>query len=210
MTAPLTKRQRSVYEFIESYIHEKGFGPTVREIAEAVNLSSPSTVHVHLKTLEEKGYIVRDPLKSRSIALSHTDDVDLSFGSEGFDNTLSLPLVGNVAAGEPILAEQNIETIMTLPTELVGDAASFILSVHGDSMIEIGINDGDYVVVKQQNVARNGEIVVALIEDGATVKRFYKEADHIRLQPENSSLDPIIVKECTIVGKVVAVLRKVY
>ena len=145
MTAPLTKRQRSVYEFIESYIHEKGFGPTVREIAEAV-----------------------------------------------------------------ILAEQNIETIMTLPTELVGDAASFILSVHGDSMIEIGINDGDYVVVKQQNVARNGEIVVALIEDGATVKRFYKEADHIRLQPENSSLDPIIVKECTIVGKVVAVLRKVY
>lgn len=210
MTAPLTKRQRSVYEFIESYIHEKGFGPTVREIAEAVNLSSPSTVHVHLKTLEEKGYIVRDSLKSRSIALPHTDDVDLSFGSEGFDNTLSLPLVGNVAAGEPILAEQNIETIMTLPTELVGDAASFILSVHGDSMIEIGINDGDYVVVKQQNVARNGEIVVALIEDGATVKRFYKEADHIRLQPENSSLDPIIVKECTIVGKVVAVLRKVY
>lgn len=210
MTAPLTKRQRSVYEFIESYIHEKGFGPTVREIAEAVNLSSPSTVHVHLKTLEEKGYIVRDLLKSRSIALPHTDDVDLSFGSEGFDNTLSLPLVGNVAAGEPILAEQNIETIMTLPTELVGDAASFILSVHGDSMIEIGINDGDYVVVKQQNVARNGEIVVALIEDGATVKRFYKEADHIRLQPENSSLDPIIVKECTIVGKVVAVLRKVY
>lgn len=210
MTAPLTKRQRSVYEFIESYIHEKGFGPTVREIAEAVNLSSPSTVHVHLKTLEEKGYIVRDPLKSRSIALPHTGDVDLSFGSEGFDNTLSLPLVGNVAAGEPILAEQNIETIMTLPTELVGDAASFILSVHGDSMIEIGINDGDYVVVKQQNVARNGEIVVALIEDGATVKRFYKEADHIRLQPENSSLDPIIVKECTIVGKVVAVLRKVY
>lgn len=210
MTAPLTKRQRSVYEFIESYIHEKGFGPTVREIAEAVNLSSPSTVHVHLKTLEEKGYIVRDPLKSRSIALPHTDDVDLSFGSEGFDNTLSLPLVGNVAAGEPILAEQNIETTMTLPTELVGDAASFILSVHGDSMIEIGINDGDYVVVKQQNVARNGEIVVALIEDGATVKRFCKEANHIRLQPENSSLDPIIVKECTIVGKVVAVLRKVY
>ena len=210
MTAPLTKRQRSVYEFIESYIHEKGFGPTVREIAEAVNLSSPSTVHVHLKTLEEKGYIVRDPLKSRSIGLPHTDDVDLSFGSEGFDNTLSLPLVGNVAAGEPILAEPNIETIMTLPTELVGDAASFILSVHGDSMIEIGINDGDYVVVKQQNVARNGEIFVSLIEDGATVKRFYKEADHIRLQPENSSLDPIIVKECTIVGKVVAVLRKVY
>ncbi len=209
MTAPLTKRQRSVYEFIESYIHEKGFGPTVREIAEAVNLSSPSTVHVHLKTLEEKGYIVRDPLKSRSIALPHSDESELSYGSEGFENALSLPLVGNVAAGEPILAEQNIETTMTLPTELVGDSASFILS-HGDSMIEIGINDGDYVVVKQQNVAHNGEIVVALIDDGATVKRFYKEKDHIRLQPENSSMEPIITKDCAIVGKVVAVLRKVY
>lgn len=210
MAAPLTKRQRSVYDFIESYIHEKGFGPTVREIAEAVNLSSPSTVHVHLKTLEEKGYIVRDPLKSRSIALSHSEESDMSYGSDAFDNTLSLPLVGNVAAGEPILAEQNIETTMTLPTELVGDAASFILAVHGDSMIEIGINDGDYVVVKQQNVANNGEIVVALIEDGATVKRFYKEEDHIRLQPENSSMEPIITRDCAIVGKVVTVLRKVY
>lgn len=210
MDAPLTKRQRCVYEFIESYIHEKGFGPTVREIAEAVNLSSPSTVHVHLKTLEEKGYIVRDPLKSRSIALAHSDESLLSYGSDAYENTLSLPLVGNVAAGGPILAEQNIETTMTLPTELVGDSASFILSVHGDSMIEVGINDGDYVVVKQQNVANNGEIVVALIEDGATVKRFYKEADHIRLQPENSSMEPIITKDCAIVGKVVAVLRKVY
>lgn len=210
MDAPLTKRQRCVYEFIESYIHEKGFGPTVREIAEAVNLSSPSTVHVHLKTLEEKGYIVRDPLKSRSIALAHSDESLLSYGSDAYENTLSLPLVGNVAAGEPILAEQNIENTMTLPTELVGDSASFILSVHGDSMIEVGINDGDYVVVKQQNVANNGEIVVALIEDGATVKRFYKEADHIRLQPENSSMEPIITKDCAIVGKVVAVLRKVY
>lgn len=210
MEAPLTKRQRSVYEFIESYIQEKGFGPTVREIAEAVHLSSPSTVHVHLKTLEEKGYIERDPLKSRSISLPHSAVSSISFGAEGSDNTLSLPLVGNVAAGEPILAEQNIESTMTLPTELVGDAASFILSVHGDSMIEAGINDGDYVVVKQQNVARNGEIVVALIDDGATVKRFYKEADHIRLQPENSRLEPIITRHCAIVGKVVAVLRKVY
>ena len=160
MAAPLTKRQRSVYEFIESYIHEKGFGPTVREIAEAVNLSSPSTVHVHLKTLEEKGYIVRDPLKSRSIALPHHDSEDLAFGSDSFDKALSLPLVGNVAAGEPILAEQNIETTMVLPTEIVGDSASFILAVHGESMIEAGINDGDYVVVKQQQVANNGEIVV--------------------------------------------------
>ncbi len=210
MAATLTKRQQRVYDFIESYINEKGFGPTVREIAEAVNLSSPSTVHVHLKTLEEKGYIVRDPLKSRSIALPHRENADQSFGSVGSVNTLSLPLVGNVAAGEPILAEQNIESTMVLPTEIVGDAASFILAVHGESMIEAGINDGDYVVVKEQDVARNGEIVVALIEDGATVKRFYKEADHIRLQPENSSMEPIITRDCAIVGKVVAVLRKVY
>lgn len=205
----LTKRQQQIYDFIESYIDQKGFGPTVREICEAVNLSSPSTVHVHLRTLEEKCYIVRDSLKSRSIALPHKED-HAAHGSAGYENIVSLPVVGRVAAGEPILAEQNIENTLTLPTELVGDSASFILSVRGDSMIEAGINDGDYVVVKEQQVARNGEIVVALIEDGATVKRFYKENDHIRLQPENSSMEPILVKDCAIVGKVVAVMRKVY
>lgn len=210
MSKPLTSRQRSVYEFIESYIDQKGYGPTVREIAEAVNLSSPSTVHVHLKTLEEKGYIVRDPMKSRSISLPNKHESAETYGSEGSDSNLKLPLVGNVAAGEPILAEQNVEATMSLPTELVGDSASFILSVHGESMIEAGINDGDYVVVKEQQVARNGEIVVALIEDGATVKRFYREKDHIRLQPENSTMEPIITRDCAIVGKVVAVLRKVY
>lgn len=210
MSKPLTTRQKSVYEFIESYILQKGYGPTVREIAEAVHLSSPSTVHVHLKTLEEKGYIVRDPLKSRSIALLGKHEQEEAFGSTGSSNTLSLPLVGNVAAGEPILAEHNVETTLQLPTEIVGDSASFILAVHGESMIEAGINDGDYVVVKEQQVARNGEIIVALIDDGATVKRFFKEKDHIRLQPENSTMDPIITRDCAIVGKVVAVLRKVY
>lgn len=205
----LTKRQRQIYDYIEAYIDQKGFGPTVREICEAVNLSSPSTVHVHLRTLEEKGFIVRDSLKSRSIALPHKEEHH-AHGSAGYENIVSLPVVGRVAAGEPILAEQNIENTLTLPTELVGDSASFILSVRGDSMIEVGINDGDYVVVKEQQVARNGEIVVALIEDGATVKRFFKEQDHIRLQPENSSMEPIIVKDCAIVGKVVAVMRKVY
>ena len=210
MAEKLTKRQQQVYNYIEGYISEKGFGPTVREIAEALNLSSPSTVHVHLKSLEEKGCIVRDKLKSRSIALPQVHEPEPAFGAEAFSNTLTLPLVGNVAAGEPILAEQNIEETMVLPTELVGDSASFILSVHGDSMIEVGINDGDYVVVKQQQVARNGEIIVALVEDGATVKRFYKEKDHIRLQPENSLMEPIIVSDCAIVGKVVAVLRRVY
>ena len=210
MSKPLTTRQKSVYEFIESYILQKGYGPTVREIAEAVHLSSPSTVHVHLKTLEEKGYIVRDSLKSRSIALPGKHEQEEAFGSTGSSNTLSLPLVGNVAAGEPILAEHNVETTLQLPTEIVGDSASLILAVHGESMIEAGINDGDYVVVKEQQVARNGEIIVALIDDGATVKRFFKEKDHIRLQPENSTMEPIITRDCAIVGKVVAVLRKVY
>ena len=210
MSEPLTKRQQQVYDFIETYVNHKGFGPTVREICEAVNLSSPSTVHVHLKALEQKGYIVRDKLKSRSIALANRTVHDDSYGSVSFENSLTLPLVGNVAAGQPIFAEENITDTMTLPTELVGDSASFILSVHGESMIEAGINDGDYVVVRQQHTANNGEIIVALIEDGATVKRFYKDNDHIRLQPENSSMEPIITNDCAIVGKVVAVLRKVY
>lgn len=210
MTEALTKRQQQVYDYIESYVHQRGFGPTVREICEAVNLSSPSTVHVHLKALEQKGYIVRDKLKSRSIALANRNSKDETFGSVSFESSLTLPLVGNVAAGEPLLAEENITDTMTLPTELVGDSASFILSVHGESMIEAGINDGDYVVVRQQQTAHNGEIIVALLEDGATVKRFYKEQDHIRLQPENSSMEPIITTDCAIVGKVVAVLRKVY
>lgn len=224
MAEKLSKRQQEVYDYIKSYIEKKDFGPTVREIAEALNLSSPSTVHVHLKNLEEKGYITRDSLKSRSIALTNHPTVP-AFGSSGtresysaplpasehaFSNTLALPLVGRVAAGEPILAEENIEDTIVLPTELVGDNASFILSVHGNSMIEAGINDGDWIVVKQQQTANNGEIIVALLEDGATVKRFYKESDHIRLQPENSSLEPIIVRECAIVGKVVAVMRRVY
>lgn len=209
MEKPLTKRQQQVLEYIERYIAEKGYGPTVREIGEAVNLSSPSTVHVHLKTLEDKGFIVRDPLKSRSISLPHKDE-PLSFGEGAFSNTLTLPLVGNVAAGEPLFAEENITDTMVLPTDIVGDSASFILQVHGESMIEAGINDGDYVVVKQQQSAYNGEIIVALLEDGATVKRFYKEQDFIRLQPENSSMDPIITRDCSIVGKVVAVLRRVY
>lgn len=209
MGSELTKRQQQVYDYIEQYIEAKGFGPTVREICEAVGLSSPSTVHVHLKTLEEKGFIVRDSLKSRSIALPHKEESE-GLGAQAFERTVTLPLVGQVAAGEPILAEQNIEDTLTLPTELVGDSASFLLTVHGESMIEAGINDGDWIVIKQQKTAHNGEIVVALIEDGATVKRFYKESDHIRLQPENSSMEPIIVSNCAIVGKVVAVLRKVY
>ena len=183
----------------------------MREICQSLGLSSPSTVHVHLKALEEKGLIKRDPLKSRSITLTHPHDeasVIENVIAPSFGRAVEVPLVGNVAAGSPILAEENITDTMTLPTDIVGDAPSFMLSVRGDSMIEAGINDGDYVVVKEQPVANNGDIVVALIDDGATVKRFYREKDHIRLQPENSSMDPIITRDCSIAGKVVAVFRR--
>lgn len=211
MSENVTKRQQAVLECIEECISEKGYGPTVREICQSLGLSSPSTVHVHLKALEEKGLITRDPFKSRSISLNYSLE-DPSFVEEVtqpiFSKIVTVPLVGDVAAGTPILAEQNITDTISLPTDIVGDAPSFILSVHGESMIEAGINDGDYVVVKEQPVANNGDIVVAIIDDGATVKRFYKERDHIRLQPENSSMQPIITTNCSIAGKVVAVFRR--
>lgn len=209
MSQKITKRQQAVLNCIEQCIREKGYGPTVREICTALGLSSPSTVHVHLNALESKGYIKRDPLKSRSIALAYSIDDEVIVDDEpDARNIVDVPLVGDVAAGIPILAEQNITNTISLPTEIVGDAPSFMLSVRGDSMIEVGINDGDYVVVKEQPVANNGDIVVAIVDDGATVKRFYKERDHIRLQPENSSMESIIVKECSIAGKVVAVFRR--
>lgn len=212
MSEKITKRQQAVLDCIESCIREKGYGPTVREVCSALGLHSPSTVHVHLKALEDKGLIKRDPLKSRSISLTYPLDEPSSqedtFAGE-YSNVVSLPLVGDVAAGEPILAEQNITEHLTLPVDIVGDSASFMLSVHGDSMVEIGINDGDYVVVKEQQTANNGDIVVAIVDDGATVKRFFREKDHIRLQPENSSMDPIIVNgDCHIAGKVVALFRR--
>ncbi|MBE6472000.1 MAG: transcriptional repressor LexA [Coriobacteriaceae bacterium] len=212
MAEKLTRKQQAVMDSIERCIRDKGYGPTVREICSDLGLSSPSTVHVHLKTLEQKGYIVRDPLKSRSISLPPERKAELEGLNDvvrpSFSKLVDVPLVGNVAAGEPILAEENITDVITLPTDIVGDAPSFLLSVRGESMIEAGINDGDYVVVKEQPVANNGDIVVAIIEDGATVKRFYKEKDHIRLQPENSSMEPIITTNCSIAGKVVAVFRR--
>lgn len=207
----VTKRQQAVLDSIEKCIREKGYGPTVREVCIDLGLSSPSTVHVHLKALEDKGLITRDPLKSRSIALTYAlkDVVNpASVIEKSFSSVMNLPLVGDVAAGEPIYAEHNITEYLPLPTDIVGDAASFLLEVHGKSMIDIGIMDGDYVVVKEQNVASNGEIVVALIEDEATVKRYFREENHIRLQPENRYMDPIIVDECYIVGKVTAVFRR--
>ena len=215
--AELTKKQRVVLEAIAQAIDEKGYVPAVREICSAIGLSSPSTVQVHLNSLEERGFIHRDAQKSRSITLTAKGREELGIAPEPQPaappddfNLITLPLVGQVAAGVPILAEENIEDTITLPVDIVGDSASFLLSVHGDSMIEAGINDGDYLVVKEQRVANNGDIVVALIDDGATVKRFYREADHIRLQPENSFMEPIITRDCAIVGKVVALFRRVY
>ncbi len=211
MAGKVTKRQQAVLDCIEDCIREKGYGPTVREVCQSLGLSSPSTVHVHLKALEQKGLIKRDPLKSRSIALMHPLEESTPASNSfqpSFSKIVAVPLVGNVAAGSPILAEENITDTLSLPTDIVGDSPSFLLSVRGESMIEAGINDGDYVVVKEQPVADNGDIVVALIDDGATVKRFYREADHIRLQPENSSMDPIITTDCSIAGKVVAVFRR--
>ena len=211
MAEKITKRQQAVLDCIEECIREKGYGPTVREVCQSLGLSSPSTVHVHLQALEDKGLIKRDPLKSRSIALTNSlrDPAEAPTPSlPSFSNMISLPLVGNVAAGIPILAEENITETLMLPVDIVGDSASFLLSVRGDSMIEVGINDGDFVVVKEQPSANNGDIVVALIDDGATVKRFYKEQDRIRLQPENSSMDPIYTTDCSIAGKVVALFRR--
>lgn len=213
MAEKVTKRQQAVLDCIEDCIREKGYGPTVREVCQSLGLSSPSTVHVHLQALEDKGLIKRDPLKSRSIALTYQLEDHSGSGIDDliqptFGNLVNLPLVGDVAAGSPILAEENITDTITLPTEIVGDAAAFLLSVRGDSMIEAGINSGDYVVVKEQPTADNGDIVVAIMDDGATVKRFYKESNHIRLQPENSSMDPIITTDCSIAGKVVAVFRR--
>ncbi len=209
MSTKITKRQQAVLDNIEKHIREKGFGPTVREVCQDLGLSSPSTVHVHLKALEEKGFIKRDPLKSRSISLTYQPEGEPNIIAADFGRVIDVPLVGDVAAGTPILAEENITDTIALPTDIVGDAPSFALSVRGDSMIEAGINDGDYVVVKEQPTADNGEIVVAIIGDGATVKRFYKEKGRIRLQPENSSMEPIFVNECLIAGKVVAVFRRI-
>lgn len=180
MTQKVTKRQQAVLDCIEACIREKGYGPTVREVCQSLGLSSPSTVHVHLKALEDKGFIKRDPLKSRSIALTYPiEEVPspVTAFAAAYSKLVNVPLVGNVAAGSPILAEENITDTITLPTDIVGDAPSFMLSVRGESMIEAGINDGDYVVVKEQPVANNGDIVVAIIDDGATVKRFFREAD---------------------------------
>ncbi|MDO5044507.1 MAG: transcriptional repressor LexA [Coriobacteriia bacterium] len=205
-----TQRQQQIYNYIVSQVKEQGYPPSVREIAQAVGLSSPSTVHTHLATLEKKGYIRRDPSKPRAIVVCHIDgDNQEGHIQEAQSDTsfISLPLLGQVAAGTPILAEQNVEEIVKLPISVVGDKGSFLLKVRGESMIEAGIFDGDYVVVQEAQSADNGDIVVAVIEDEATVKTFYKEATRVRLQPENASMVPIYAVNPHIVGKVTALFR---
>lgn len=197
----ISDKQREILEYIKEEILKKGYPPAVREICEAVHLKSTSSVHSHLETLEKNGYIRRDPTKPRAIEI-----ID-----EGFQmvrhEMANIPMVGTVAAGQPILAQQNITSYFPVPTEYVPNNECFALKVKGDSMINVGIFDGDQIFAECCSTARNGDIVVALVEDSATVKTFYKENGHIRLQPENDSMDPIIVPDCQILGKVFGVMR---
>ena len=197
----ISAKQLEILEYIKSQILERGFPPAVRDICEAVNLKSTSSVHSHLETLEKNGYIKRDPTKPRAIEV-----LDDSFHMIRRE-MVNVPIIGRVAAGEPILAEQNIENYFPIPMEFMPNKQTFMLKVRGESMINAGIFDGDYVLVGEQETADNGEMVVALIEDGATVKTFYMEKDHVRLQPENDTMEPIIVPDCIILGKVIGVFR---
>lgn len=197
----ITPKQQEILDYIKDEILRKGYPPTVREICETVRLKSTSSVHSHLETLEKNGYIRRDPTKPRAIEVC-----DESFQTVRTE-MVSLPVIGNVAAGQPIFAEENIVEYFPVPAEVVPKGESFILNVRGDSMINAGIFNGDRVFVNSCSTAQNGDIVVALIDDSATVKTFYKENGYIRLQPENDTMDPIIVENCQILGKVFGIFR---
>jgi repressor LexA len=204
MYPDLSLRQTNILEFIKDQIRKKGYPPAVREIGEAVGLLSSSTVHGHLQTLEDKGYIRRDPTKPRAIEI-----LDSSSDLQAAKKVVHIPIVGRVTAGQPILAVENIEGTFPLPADLVRQDNDFMLRVQGESMIGAGILDGDFIIVRQQNEARNGEIVVALIGEEATVKRFFKERTLIRLQPENDTMEPIYSQDVSILGKVVGVFRTI-
>ena len=197
----ISKKQEAIFEYIKSELLSKGYPPAVREICEAVHLKSTSSVHSHLETLEKNGYIRRDPTKPRAIEI-----MDDTFNLTRRE-VVNVPVIGRVAAGAPILAEENIENYFPIPMEFMPNEKTFLLSVKGESMINAGILDGDYVLIKQQSNAENGDMVVALVEDGATVKRFFKEEGVYRLQPENDFMDPIIVESVEILGKVIGVFR---
>ncbi len=197
----ISAKQQEILEYIKETILKKGYPPAVREICEAVHLKSTSSVHSHLETLEKNGYIRRDPTKPRTIEI-----IDDCFNLNRRE-VVNVPLVGTIAAGQPILAEQNIENYFPIPVELLPNQETFMLRVKGDSMINVGIFDGDEIIVKSQSTARNGEIVAALVDDSATVKRFYKENGHYRLQPENDTMDPILVDHVDILGVVIGLIR---
>jgi repressor LexA len=197
----LTKRQQEIFDFIKSYSSKHGYPPTVRDIGKAIGLTSSSTVHAHLANLEKQGVLRRDPTKPRAMEI--LDKAKKAVTPPG------LPIVGRVAAGQPILAEENIEEYVEVPQIAGGNDGEYVLKVQGDSMKNVGILEGDYVVVHSTETAENGEIVVALLDDEATVKRFYKEADHVRLQPENEALEPILTRDVQVLGRVVGVFRRV-
>ena len=197
----ITEKQSQILEYIKSEILNKGYPPSVRDICQAVNLKSTSSVHSHLETLEKNGYIRRDPTKPRTIEI-----IDDNFNLVRRE-VVNVPMVGTVAAGQPILAIENIDNYFPIPSEYMPNEETFMLKVKGESMINAGILDGDNILVKRQNTAKNGDMVVALVDDSATVKTFYKENGHIRLQPENDDMDPIIVPTCEIIGKVFGVFR---
>ena len=200
-TGKISEKQREILEYIKQEILQRGYPPAVREICEAVNLKSTSSVHAHLETLEKNGFIRRDPTKPRAIEILD-DDFNLTRRE-----VVNVPVIGQVAAGEPILAEQNIQDYFPVPVEYMPNAETFMLKVKGESMINAGILSGDTVLVQRQSDARDGDMVVALVDDSATVKTFYKEDGHYRLQPENDSMDPIIVDHCEVLGKVFGVFR---
>lgn len=215
----LNKRERAILKFIQKEIILKGFAPSVREIGRAVGLSSTATVQGYLKSLEERGFLKKESQKGRTLRLLKnykgdnviTDQQGISETKQYYSNKemVNVPLIGKITAGQPILAVENITDTFPIPLDFIGNSESFMLTVRGESMIEAGILDGDYILVKKTNSAENGQIVVALIEDEATVKTFYKEDGYIRLQPENSTMDPIIVPDCQILGKVAGVFRKI-
>jgi repressor LexA len=198
----LTKRQQEIFDFIRQYSEEHGYPPTVRDIGKAVGLASSSTVHAHLANLEKLGLLRRDPTKPRAMEL-----LDRAGAAVREMVKPGLPLLGQVAAGQPILAEENVEEYIETPPACGGDSGEYLLRVRGESMKNAGILDGDLVVVRQQETARDGEIVVALVEDEATVKRFFREGDHIRLQPENETMQPILVRDVSVLGRVVGLMR---
>jgi repressor LexA len=209
LTKDLTKRQQEIFDFIKKYSAKYGYPPTVRDIGKAVGLASSSTVHAHLSNLEKVGLLRRDPSKPRALELLDRATSTMADAAKSVVRPSGLPLVGNVAAGQPIVAEENVEDFVQVPELAGGDEGEFVLTVRGDSMKNAGILAGDYVVVRKQETATNGDIVVALVGEDATVKRFFREADHVRLQPENEAMEPIRTREAQVIGRVVGVMRKV-